>query len=49
MSSPRRISSATVWVARRRAGTPTAEAADAARSQGVRHVEEPTTTPSQES
>lgn len=36
------------WVARRRAGTPTAEAADAARSQGVRHVEEPTTTPPQE-
>ena len=37
------------WVARRRAGTPTAEAADAARAQGVRHVEESTTTPTQES
>lgn len=37
------------WVARRRAGTPTAEAADAARAQGTRHVDTSTTTPTQES
>ena len=38
------------WVARRRAGTPTAEAADAAQARGARHVEDQSTpTPTQES
>ncbi|WP_272948397.1 bifunctional UDP-N-acetylglucosamine diphosphorylase/glucosamine-1-phosphate N-acetyltransferase GlmU [Ornithinimicrobium sufpigmenti] len=37
------------WVARRRAGTPTAEAADAARARGARHLDETTSTPTQES